>query len=326
MNITKLYDKPGWAYFFIAQEMAKYSSHKIQGQPYNKIDFENMDILLISSPNIQPPFTNRELPLIAKEKGIKVIGQYSGEVKCLYSHADLIVTISPQTYYFAREKYPHIPVIFLPECIDTDYFNYPEREYNDRFVVGFAGGVHKPVKRTHLFKYLNFPIKIQSEHGKEFFKENRILEPMKEFYKSIDCLIITSSSECQPRVAMEAMAMGLPVISTDVGSIPLILNKDVIVPTFPENDLIKEMNNKLNIYKNNLQLRKEHGYGNRWFIERQFSWKIRNISTWDLVFELVKNNDINTLLELNHQIITSYGDVFNYCKKYQGQIDAFMEK
>ena len=52
---------------------------------------------------------------------------------------------------------------------------------------------------------------------------NRIDNAM-EFYSEIDALVIPSEIEGLPLVLLEAMALGLPVIATKVGRIPLTIS------------------------------------------------------------------------------------------------------
>lgn len=323
LSITKLYDYPGWAYDFIGREMKKYSRHLIYPQAYNKIDYMNMDIMMISSPNISYSETAGIIPNECKRKGIKVIGQYCGEVDVLYSYADLILTISPQLYLYAKEKYKNTPVIFLPESVDTQYFT-PTDPLRKRFTPGWAGGAHKPIKRTHLLSSLKYPTKIQSEHGMKFFIENRSREPMKEFYKSIDCFINVSETECLPHVILEAMACGLPIISTDVGGVPLLIPDEYIVSVYPEELVVTEVNKRLEGLANNFELRQVMGQINRAWCERLWSWEA-NIELWDDVFSALKDNDFKTIQKISDNCISNFGTLFEMNDKYKNQISKFTQ-
>ena len=70
-----------------------------------------------------------------------------------------------------------------------------------------------------------------------------------EFYKKIDCLILTSEIEGLPNVILEGLASGLPIISTDVGGISnALLNTNSFI--FEKNNL--NINNLKNFIDNNL--------------------------------------------------------------------------
>lgn len=51
-------------------------------------------------------------------------------------------------------------------------------------------------------------------------------EEMPNFYNSIDLYVCASKTEGTPLTVLEAMAMGLPVISTDVGIVPEVFGKE----------------------------------------------------------------------------------------------------
>lgn len=53
---------------------------------------------------------------------------------------------------------------------------------------------------------------------------------MLQWYESIDLLVIPSLTEGMPRVALEAMSVGLPVAASSVSDLPSILNEKAIFP------------------------------------------------------------------------------------------------
>lgn len=323
LNVVKITDVYGWAYWWIAKEMAKYSSHNVTPQLYNQVDYSKMDVCLISGPDISYSISGVQIPNECKKRGIKVIGQYSGERDLIYSHADLIVTISPILYFYAKKKYKNIPVIYLPESIDTNFF--PIVPYNEKeFYLGWAGSKNRPLKRTYLLDKLNTPHKIKAEHGKQFFNKEGTLDHMVEFYKTIQGYVCLSTTECMPRVVAESMASGLPVISTNVGSIPLLLNENWIVPIYPDEEVIKQINERLDLLRYCNGLRKEVGQRNAEYIRKHFSWEV-NIPLWDDVFNLLKQDTINDIIDLSESWIDQHGFrlFFDNPEKYNEQLKFF---
>jgi glycosyltransferase involved in cell wall biosynthesis len=86
----------------------------------------------------------------------------------------------------------------LPEC---------------QFVICGSG----PMKR-----YLQQEIKAKNLTQRVHIKST--IDDVREFYSSVDALIIPSEIEGLPLVLLEAMAMRLPVIATKVGRIPLSIS------------------------------------------------------------------------------------------------------
>jgi hypothetical protein len=171
------------------------------------------------------------------------------------------------------------------------------------------------VKRTHILGKLDYPIKKQANWGAKYFNEDANSQPMLDFYHSIDCLVLTSASECQPRVIMEAMACGLPVVSTDVGSVSMLLDKKWIVPTIPEHKTIEEMNKKLKMLEENPELRRNVGKRNRAFIYKNFSWAV-NQTHWDKVFTHLYNNETDKILEIHDSFVKKFWRDFAKKPKY----------
>lgn len=295
IKLLRCGDQNFWAYNTVSREHARYSRHDVRYVKHDEVlqNLEWADVILIHSPDITK-FHATELPILAHSKGKKVITQYSGlptywssfENK-IYSYSDLVVSISPQLYNYVQPLYENVPTIFLPESIDSSFFTPEQRPINVPIVFGFAGGAHKPIKRAYLLDKLKYPVKIM-DNWKELRKKNQPadLTLMRDFYKSIDCLIVTSLSECASRVTMEAMACGCAVISTDVGTARLLVPPECIVPTEPEETCIDAMNLAMEMIQSTAQT---YGQRNPEHIDKYFSWAA-NAQLWDDVISAVYDN------------------------------------
>lgn len=324
MKIAKVVDQFGWAYYFLDKEQQRYSKHELVIFRHNEVVLDGLDAVYIHGPDISPEAL--EVCHRAKRKGIKVIGGHAGPIVNLqpYPYLDLAVGISPQTFKFCKEHYK-CPSVFLPEGIDTEFFLPIKRDqsvstwnksgrwrpskeklpipslvyrggrYVNNLIVGWAGR-RDNVKRMHLLDRLDFRVEIQSQHGKQFFVE-RSLEHMLHFYNAIDVLVMTSLSECMPRVVLEACSCGIPVVCTDVGSIRMILEPDWIVPVNPEYVVVEEMNKKLHSLENR-ELRSKVGADNRKRIEKTLSWKVLS-PYWDSAFIAAVDGNVNNINSIN---------------------------
>ena len=307
LNVLRCGDQNYWAYYWVAQEHARYSRHNVRYAKWDEVNLNGIDVIYIHGPDISN-YHATGLPCEARKRGIKVIGGYSGNPefwspaeRSTYVCADLIVAISPQTYAFCKFHYKNIPVVFMPESIDTHFFT-PRPYPRDSFIVGWAGGIHKPIKRAHLLKQLDFPVVTRSQWAEpRAAKDTVTLDKMVEFYHSIDVLVQTSLSECQPRVVMEAMACGLPVIATDVGSMRMLLTPNWIVPVSPDEDVVCGINDKLHRLQYDTCIYGGIGRRNLEHIKLHWSWE-QNVEIWDSMFSAIAEGPLtlsrsNELLE-----------------------------
>jgi len=110
---------------------------------------------------------------------------------------------------------------------------------------------------------------------------------MVSIYKSMDIFVLPSLTEGLPLVLLETMSMGLPVIASQVGGIPYVINKNagiMIPPASPE--ILEEA---LRCLVNDESLRKEFGRNARERISSSFSLDSFCKKYIDL-YEDLKNN------------------------------------
>ena len=93
---------------------------------------------------------------------------------------------------------------------------------------------------------------------------------MVDYYKTIDILVCSSKIEGTPNPVLEAMACGVPIISTDVGIVPDVFGKNQKEYILQERN-IEEMKNKLRQLINNPTYFKKLSDENLKSIEK-FTW------------------------------------------------------
>lgn len=304
LNIIRIYDVPRWAYYNSALETVKYSRHNVKlvkWTDFNENTIKGAHVVYMPGPDLYNQKTRTEFPNLCKKYNVRYIGGYSGPSKLTYSYADVLVAISPQNYQFINQNYPkNVPKVLIPEGIDGDYFR-PGVKTNPHFRVGYAGSLHD-IKRPYLLKVLKYGVTFKTNWGNEFFKEDRTLDDMIEWYHQLNCLVLTSESECCPRVVLEAMSCGIPIVATDVGFIKMFIGNDWVVPVNPEKIVVDEMNKKLDLLYNNPDLREIVGKANRSYVDNYISWR-KLMPIWDTLFEAVYDRNYQVLQNISSMFI-----------------------
>lgn len=171
----------------------------------------------------------------------------------LFSHNTLVTDYSTSSKILFDLYSNELPIqkrpdAYTPDGVDLDIFK-PTTSLVDKYkslnkrevIVGWAGnsnwdndlkGLHTIiVPAVEALKKSGYSIKLLTSDR----VENKPLpfDRMPDFYNSIDCYLCGSSSEGTPNPVLEAMACGIPVISTNVGIVPEVFGnkqKDFISP------------------------------------------------------------------------------------------------
>ena len=135
----------------------------------------------------------------------------------------------------------------IPNGVFLDKFQ-PNLELHQPTVIGFAGRYHTAKGYPYLFETMallkaqniifkiagagaslkNPDVKALFEHYQLDVEKVHLLDQISDmpaFYQSVDAFLMTSITEGFPNVLVEAMASGLPCISTDVGDAQFIVQE-----------------------------------------------------------------------------------------------------
>lgn len=149
-------------------------------------------------------------------------------------------------------------VYFIPNGVPLKNFNL-NVDLHEPVVIGFAGRYHPAKGYPYLFEVISklkgYPVifkiagsgvniknpEIKAYFDKYLLDTNKVklldqISDMPAFYQSIDLFLMTSITEGFPNVLVEALASGLPCISTDVGDAKYIIQDvgNIVRPRDPD--------------------------------------------------------------------------------------------
>ena len=145
---------------------------------------------------------------LASERTFKRSHNNQEDLKEIFEKTRCCVCQNPYLLEKLKQFAPKANSVYIPNGVDTELFNH-------KIVAGFVGASHSYEHKGYFIAKqacdeLGIELKVAQEH-------NYTHEDMPEFYKQIDCLLIPSLSEGCNNPTLEALAMNIPVISTDVG-------------------------------------------------------------------------------------------------------------
>lgn len=189
------------------------------------------------------------------------------------------------------EKLSGKKVIVQPSGINELFFEEFEKKYkNDKFTIVTVANLF-PKKNIELVleiakklrecrfiivgdgthrTVLENIIKIQNISNMELVGFKSAVE-VREYYQQSDCYLLTSFAEGTPTSALEAIACGLPVVSSTAGGLGNIVKEyenGFIIDDFDKSRYIK----KIKLLIDNLDLRKKM-YKNNILLAQEYKWK-----------------------------------------------------
>jgi glycosyltransferase involved in cell wall biosynthesis len=191
---------------------------------------------------------------------------------------DAIIALNQQLFRIAKSANKNSYLV--PNGLDLEKWPYLYNvNTNKKFIVGFAGNVsNEKAKKLKGFEYVENVCHSMGVMLKCYLKNNNEIshnKMLEEFYGKIDCLLYPTIKEGSSNVIMEALATGVPVITTRNAGFHgsyLENEKNVLFCTRNLNDIEK----KLVRLKYDLTLRDHLSKNGRKFCEKHHD--IKNIA------------------------------------------------
>jgi teichuronic acid biosynthesis glycosyltransferase TuaC len=166
--------------------------------------------------------TQRRLPVVLTHHGIEVLTGWTAPLSRWAARlAQVTIVTSPQM----AERMPG-DVVVLPCGIDLDLFT-PIPQDEARAALGLPGerrlalfaGEPRPEKRLEIAQAAVEQLQRAGDDVDLVIAAGQPHERVPLFMSACDALVLVSDYEGSPMVIKEAMACGLPIVSTDVGDV-----------------------------------------------------------------------------------------------------------
>lgn len=112
------------------------------------------------------------------------------------------------------------------------------KSYYPKIIFLVLGGVHEPYQKTYEREVVQ-PANVLNSYMPGFF---RFLDPghdVAQWLQALDVFVLTSHAEGVPIALFEAMSMGKPVVSTNVGSISEVVEEGVTGKLCPAGNILE---------------------------------------------------------------------------------------
>jgi len=167
-----------------------------------------------------------------------------------------------------------------PNGVNIDEFKPYWRE-KKKFLVGSVGN-SKSKGEKGFYDYITPNLPEEEVAIVDRLVDWKDFKDMPRYYRTLSAYICMSKTEGTPNPALEAGACGIPVISTEVGNMPQLIDNGYNGYLI-ERDA-DEMVDKVKLYRENPDLVIEHGKNMRKEIVRNWSWE-KQVKNYEKAFE-----------------------------------------
>jgi len=293
-----------WFIHNCLKEIIKFRPHIIQIETANTIIsfFKNSILVLLKF------ISNAKIILSIHGSDLKFLNFYNSlpffskmYIRFVFLNCDVIRLLSKKWIqsYIINFRLNDKMVFSIPNGIKVDFINKNQSKLdfgNSSIIlylggIGYEKGTFDLLNVAEILKAKRYDFKIlligpEMESGimdtiKEIVRNKSLKDNVKiykyveydrvpTFYNSADIFILPSYTEGFPMCILEAMASGLPIVSTNVGAIPEVI-KEGKNGFLAEPGDIKEIIDKIEILLNDKNLREEIGHNNIEKVRENFS-------------------------------------------------------
>jgi len=217
LKVCFIYDVKGWAFFNMANDIRSVlTEFDIDIIKYDELNIENKyDVIIAFSPRVLPK-NKKNIDRI-----ICGISSHIGNHNTVAKKFPFVFTNDIKIY----NELSSVNKFYLPNGVNTTFFKSEKiRKLGDEIKIGVLGsqqrakhkGSDRVKKITNELRKLGYNVVNKSKFV-DVKGDILTQDEIKGFYDELDILIISSISETGPNPLLEAMSMGLPVISNRVG-------------------------------------------------------------------------------------------------------------
>lgn len=234
--VTQCFPDINYSIFYIKGNKDKFEYIRSINAVHKEINNGKYDLVHIhygfSGLFLLNPFKRLKIPVIVTLHGGDIQAEQGKKVQVFFTkkilkHVQYAITLNERMDIIAR-KYTKNTMI-IPCSVDTDLFSPPVKRSiissSKPYKIIFPSAHSRMVKNYPLFQET---LKVmRQKYGidcVEIELNNMTRKQVHELYCDADAMLMTSISEGSPQVVKEAMACNLPVVSTKVGDVDVLLD------------------------------------------------------------------------------------------------------